>query len=638
MAYNVLYITVILFLSNICFYPTLLQMLPLNMYIGENKFLNINNILDRYFIHENHQLFIVINTSSEADDLFSCINQEDYIYSIVMFRFIETFQKRQSMLEQPYYNILIFLDTFENIEHAFNKTQNKILWEYNSRFIFIINKNLVEEIDHQLEEKFKPLRRQNIFQGLILFWTCSNPTHRSIATQCLKVFVFSFSYCFEEIIYIRDISNNWFAFDNFNSFTSYKKNNCKYLRISLYHDPGRALPVMKDGRAISYEGYDGYTMQTIAEYLHMTPIWLTLNTHVTSGFRQENGTLTGTSGEVAYGRADIAANSRYIKEWPEVKFTYPHDTDSLFIVVPKSKRVPQYKQLFLPFTSSLWGALLVTLLLASLIWYHIKKYMFYIVGIQNRNVTMENAFIDLFRSFITGTTNMTPTTTVERLFFIIVVFFGIIMTSAFQGSLTSFLSVPIYHKDINTLKEVKNSKFRLFVYKSIKSIVHFDPSDETMMPLWKKFLFVDNFTHMLEYLGKYDDMGCTMNEYSVRLIFRLKNYMKDGHPLLHKVRENILTSYNVYEVPRNSPYLDEISTAVKRLTEGGFQPKWYRDTIHKYILNGYLSEHFNILNARTTPLLLKHMQTAFYILFIGLFHSFLVFLAELLIKIRKKNH
>jgi Ligand-gated ion channel. len=244
------------------------------------------------------------------------------------------------------------------------------------------------------------------------------------------------------------------------------------------------------------------------------------------------------------------------------------------------------------------------------------------------SVTFVKAFLDVFRSFVTGSMSLRFHSTIERIFMVIWVLFGIIMTSAFQGSLTSYLSVPKYLKDINTLKEVVESNIWLFIYGTDNTVSFLDQDDESMARLRRKLIITPNLFEAFDKITKQDDVGFVMNEYGAKFMLSSREFTKEGYPILHGVKQSLLTNYNAYEIPRHSPYLDTFNLVIRRLTESGFQRKWYRDTNHQHSLNGNFTDSFFLNNARASPLTLKHMQTSFYILMFGLFISFVAFLTE----------
>jgi hypothetical protein len=119
----------------------------------------------------------------------------------------------------------------------------------------------------------------------------------------------------------------------------------------MFPGPLSAAPVIgSDGRIQRFEGYDGHTVHSLVRCMNAEIVFVPHKDHATYGSRDENGTFTGTCGDVAYGRADIASISQLTKDdLTELEYSNPHDANSLCFLVPKSKRVPQFRNLFLTF-------------------------------------------------------------------------------------------------------------------------------------------------------------------------------------------------------------------------------------------------------------------------------------------------
>jgi hypothetical protein len=206
---------------------------------------------------------------------------------------------------------------------------------------------------------------------------------------------------------------------------------------------------------------------------------------------------------------------------------------------------------------------------------------------------------------------------------------GIIITNAFQGSLTSYIAVPKYLPEINTLKQLDKSELGIFVSPAVESYLTLDKNDKIMANLWRKFKPKRNHSLTANCLPLKLGMAELLNDYSARYYLRSKRYIKDGYPLLHRVKENVLSIYSVYGVPRHSPFLPRFNVIISRLVEAGLQMKWNSDSLHQALLNGSIVAVSSFQTANPVPLSLTHLQTAFYLLIAGLFCSAVVFVLQL---------
>jgi hypothetical protein len=214
-------------------------------------------------------------------------------------------------------------------------------------------------------------------------------------------------------------------------------------------------------------------------------------------------------------------------------------------------------------------------------------------------------------------------------FIITWILLGIIITNTFQGSLTSYIAVPKYLPEINTLKQLDKSGLGIFVSPVIESYLTLDKNDKIMANLWRKFRPRPNHSVTANCLNLKDGMAELLNDYSARYYLRSKQYIKEGYPLLHRVKQNVLSIYSVYGVPRHSPLLPRFNVIISRIVEAGLQMKWNSDSSNRELLNGSIIAVSSFQTADPAPLSLMHLQTAFYLLISGLFCSTLIFILQL---------
>jgi hypothetical protein len=207
--------------------------------------------------------------------------------------------------------------------------------------------------------------------------------------------------------------------------------------------------------------------------------------------------------------------------------------------------------------------------------------------------------------------------------------FAIIITNAFQGFLTSYLAVPRYLPEINTLKSLDKSGLGIFVTPGVRSCLTLDENDKIMAKLWRQLIKHDrNFSVVAYRIARKKDVAGMFRDLTASSYLRNKRYMKDGHPMLHSVRQNILSVYSVCAVPRHSPFLPRFDVIIGRLLEAGLQQKWIGDTVHRAALDCKISPVSHPHAAKPAPIGSTHLQTAFYILLIGLLCSTLVFIIQ----------
>jgi hypothetical protein len=533
---------------------------------------------------------------------------------------------------------VFFLDSFEQIETLFQAVGSLPLWNPRGRFMLIACQPLSHDREFIIANIFETLWSEKILEAILVFsfavrGQCNKDTNNySSLSSNIQAATYNPFKIFNRINYITNISNLEpktkdlkVIFPSLSDLHGYP------LRVSIFPALLSAVPILgPSGKVERFEGCDGHTVATLAQYMNATVILVPQRDSTLFGIKSKNGTIMGASGDVAYGRADIASNSQYMKiGWSELEYTYPHDANNLGILVLKSKRVPQFRNIFLPFPTRLWIVLICTAILTTICWYFIRKYGKVSVKKRMIKVSIIEAFFDVLRSFISGTLNTIPTSIVERVFIITWVLVGIIITNTFQGSLTSYIAVPKYLPEINTLQELDTSGLGIFVSPAIESYLTLDKNDKIMVNLWRKFKTKRHHSLTASCLNLKEDMAELLNDYSSRYYLRSKQYIKEGYPLLHRVRQNVLSIYSVYGVPRHSPFLPRFNTIISRTVESGLQTKWNGESSHNALLNGSIFVVSRFQAADPTPLSLSHLQTAFYLLIFGLFCSTVIFILQL---------
>jgi hypothetical protein len=598
---------------------------------------NIIQLFDSCF--DYYRLMTMVAGESLPEEVLRHAHSRSTSYPVILTRGdqLQDVTKRiPGGLHQSSDSFIFFVDSFEQIEILFQTMKSLPLWNPRGRFMLIASQPLLNDREFIIENIFERLWSEQILEAILVFrfavsGQCNKDTNCSSLAWDIQAATYNPFKLFYRINYITNISNTQPKTDNLKViFPSLADLHGYPLRVSIFPALLSAVPVLGPrGKVERFEGSDGHTVACLAQYMNATVTLVPQRDSTLFGIRSKNGTILGASGDVAYGRADIASNSQYMKlGWFELEYTYPHDANNLGILVRKSKRVPQFRNLFLPFPNRVWRALICATVLTTTCWYFVRKYGRDSVNKMAVKVSINEAFFDVFRSFISGTLNTVPTSIVARMFILTWILLGIIITSAFQGSLTSYIAVPKYLPEIDTLQQLDKSGLGIFVSPAIESYLTLDKDDEIMVSLWRKFETKRHHSLTARCLHLRDDMAELLNDYSIRYYLRSKQYIKEGYPLLHRVKQNVLSIYSVYGVPRHSSLLPRFNTIISRIVEAGLQIKWNGDSSHNALLNGSILAVSRFQAADPAPLSLTHLQTAFYLLISGLFCSTVVFILQ----------
>ncbi|PSN30367.1 Ionotropic receptor 874 [Blattella germanica] len=487
-----------------------------------------------------------------------------------------------------------------------SKLVKLVYWNSRARILLIFTEPIESSVSEVVEEIFVKCWKENIVNIVILLqekYDLNSTRIRVLTYDSLK------------LPSNLDVTEEIFNGDmNFAYQDKLRNLHKSTIRSSMFLHYPNSMPLINNGDKIYFGGPDGNLITTFIKHLNASLETVSPMRDVDYGFKSFNGTITGSAGDIVYNRADIASNSRKIdiNLLDVIEFSYPHSTDEIYFVVAKSQLIPPYMKFLLPYPKTVWYLIICTLLMATPIWYYIRNY--------SQGTTLISAFLQIYRVFLSISLAYSPKIIKERLFFIMWTVFGLIVTSAYQGCLISFLTIPIYFPDIETLQELDQSGYEIFMNPGADSWPTVEDPKDVLFKLSKKFIKeTQNLQSLLKVIST-RNKAILMDKQQADYLINLRKFSRDGHPLLNKVEECVYSNLVSYGVKKNSLYLVKFEEVIRRVMEGGFFQKWTQDTKRLKILDGTLSDNQES-SVKKEPLSLSQLQTPFFILIFGLIVS-----------------
>lgn len=153
-------------------------------------------------------------------------------------------------------------------------------------------------------------------------------------------------------------------------------------------------------------------------------------------------------------------------------------------------------------------------------------------------------------------------------------------------------------------------------------------------PLFQKLIngTIDEFNDLI---AKYNPSYAFANKYHINVHLR-RFYTKDSSIFFHQVQQCAVPFLGVYGIRYGTPYKNRINFIIRQAQESGLLEKWERvNTMSEQKTQAKLHSGNGLV-----PFSLLHLQTAFYVYFIGCVIAIGAFLSETAFKYymtQKKN-
>jgi hypothetical protein len=326
------------------------------------------------------------------------------------------------------------------------------------------------------------------------------------------------------------------------------------------------------------------------------------------------------------GTADISFNKRPYLNKNNLNSTiipvYPHEIDSIVILVPKAGPYLSYQNLLQPFKPTSRFVLMAVFLFVATVWFLFQQYY------RNARPQMMNVLLDTLRLQLATSLPRTIVNFHERLLICGFMVYGFIIITSYQTILISLLASPHHQPDMQTLAELNRTNFVVYALNSINRLrgmshlpLHMQnqviETNITLLGLKNSRLAGTNFGYM------------TTNR-AAGFLFTSTNNTYNGRPWMHMIDEGIFFSPATYRLPWNSPYEPVISRWISWFRAAGLYRKFYWDTFFE----GKRKDRLNIGEPTgstvrtTTGVQFSEVEPAFLLLGFGCAIASVVFVVE----------
>ncbi|KDR14037.1 uncharacterized protein LOC110834881 [Zootermopsis nevadensis] len=383
-------------------------------------------------------------------------------------------------------------------------------------------------------------------------------------------------------------------------------------------------------KTVFNEGIEIRLLQEFGSATNMTITYTQPPNEELWGLPLKNGSWTGASGQLIQGSVDMAMDLYFYRcdVIKEVECLTPHLIDHVRWYVPCASPFPGWMSLIRVFTLSLWLGFLVSyFIVAFIMWQVVKKSnMIFTQSIENQGYTSLVKCLMNFWAIILGESvpNNPPEKPVIRMVFLIWVLYCLAINTVYQTYLTSFLVDPGLQHQISSDEEVINSGMEYGVPSAISTVI-----PHVTNCRYQHLLQCDDHKGCQNRIAFKRDFSYIYSTFSMEFIIAARYTDANGKQLICSFEEIILSQLITMPVPKGYMMLDRFNSIILHLLQAGILEQWFKDI--KYTTSLSSRVETDMLSGEYTKLSLLHMQSAVYILLLGLFLSFAVFLLEMLL-------
>ncbi|XP_064115161.1 glutamate receptor ionotropic, kainate glr-3-like [Macrobrachium nipponense] len=342
-----------------------------------------------------------------------------------------------------------------------------------------------------------------------------------------------------------------------------------------------------------------------------------------------NGTWIGLLGEVFSGAKNMTINYFTVVENRAKDFDYTapyfYEGFGFALVIPPP--LPMWRSLLYPFTNLVWTSVIAAIIMVT-------PTLYLLAGLADpdNKISLMRASLTIFGSLLVQNVKA-PSNNVVRLILAFWWVGGLILVVSYTSNLIAVLTVPAFPPKITTIEGLAESNFRVgmidygeFVPEALATT-----QDQYLKVLGKRLDLVPNYASSDVSYDQMLDLLFAGTHSITETYSYLRNLLKHNARAKGKtylLREQIYPGALAFFAKKNTPWKGKFDVGIQRLVEAGLVNKWYNDIMDDN--TGQLVVQPSSTKER--PLNIANLQGAFLILALGLAVTFIIFLAEVVLR------
>ncbi|KDR14782.1 hypothetical protein L798_11575 [Zootermopsis nevadensis] len=377
---------------------------------------------------------------------------------------------------------------------------------------------------------------------------------------------------------------------------------------------------------ISYrDGWEIRLLNIITRKMNMTEEYL-LPVKDFWNLTDDKGDFAGFTRELLQNRADLAVGLLVVRDDVPIEATRPYHWGQLSWYVPCGSIYPRWMSISRMFSGSLWASVMMSVLISVPVIMLLER-----LSEDSVYTTGSNVLSDTWAVILSVSVPEMPRKWSLRCFFMSWVFYSLAIDTVFQTYLTSFLTDPGVIPHEKNVEELARSDIKLGL--SFRDGVFYeDKNDVQSRRIMSKKVECEDQTTCFIWATKYKNLSILFSDILYKFLISINRPEETNSKSLCEIEDGVVERGPVVMVlPKGSCLFDRINDILLHVVESGIFAEWVKITDYIQMVKtkaffpyGLSDEYFKLS--------LEHLQSGFYLLLIGYFASFIIFVAEFLRK------
>lgn len=403
------------------------------------------------------------------------------------------------------------------------------------------------------------------------------------------------------------------------------------LKATVFYDETRATFDRNDLSDVTkLDGADGLLTALFLEFMNATVVLMLPPDGHEIGEFLPNGSSTGCLGQLVRGEADFGTNVRFYRQNQfigSVEASLTNGRDDICILVPRPGKETDIGNIFRAFKYRTWICVAVAIPTFTITYWLIYRI------VPHQHHQRQNLVTIFFRFVgwnLSQSSEVIPSHWLKKFLIAIWIFYSLLIISLYQGKLSGNLIIPKDKADINSIEELEYSSFEIIAFarynRQIRDFLNETRHNGTFNRL-KKTLHDVSQTFFFDKIKNHSRNFAFANKHHINAHLRRTN-RENGEVVYNEMKQCPVPYVTVYGLRYGMPYKGRMDYILRTAQEGGLIEKWDRvNSIQEKISSSKIQGGQQVI-----AFTLSHLQTSFFIYFIGIGVSLLTFAAELFMR------